>query len=79
MIGLLKNYKNILIKVKHALLSKGKTMPYFDSEMIGKNNMQSCHNPSNAEEIRNHFRLILYKKASDAYFNFGEKCLTSRK
>jgi len=79
MIGLFRNYKCILIKVGHALLSKGKTMPYLDSETIGKNKMQSCHNPSNAEEIRNHFRMILYKKASDAYFNLGEKSLTSRK
>jgi len=57
--------------VGRALFSKGKT--------IGKDNTPSCHNPSNAEDIRNHLRLILYKKASDAYFNLGEKCLTSRK
>lgn len=56
-------------------------MPYVDAEMIGKNNTTRWNNPPNAGDVTfgNHLRLMLYKKASDAYFNFGEKCLTSNK
>ncbi|XP_008180391.1 erythroid differentiation-related factor 1-like [Acyrthosiphon pisum] len=81
---LIKTIEECYYKALYYIGSSLSCFEYFENDKdimgkaIGKNNMPSWHNPSNAGDNRNHLRLVLYKKASDAYFNLGEKSFTSR-
>lgn len=64
-------------------LFEDKTNPLqnINSEIFGKNDIQSWHNLLNPRDDNweNDLRLSFYKKASDVYFNLGKNCLASKK
>lgn len=82
-IGLYKILKFILKKVERPSQFKDKNnlLQNINSEIFGKNDIQTWHNLLNPEDDNweNNLRLTFYKKASDVYFNLGKNCLASKK